>query len=42
MEWSSLAPKGERSRRSRAVRRITIMGNSLFNGWRFEDASLGQ
>jgi peptide/nickel transport system substrate-binding protein len=28
--------------RSRAVHGITIMVNSLFNGWRFEDAWLGQ
>ena len=28
--------------RSRAVHAITIMVNSLFNGWRFEDAWLGQ
>jgi len=30
------------SRRSPAVHGITIMVNSLFNGWRFEDAWLGQ
>jgi hypothetical protein len=28
--------------RSPAVHGITIMVNSLFNGWRFEDAWLGQ
>jgi peptide/nickel transport system substrate-binding protein len=28
--------------RSRAVHGVTIMVNSLFNGWRFEDAWLGQ
>jgi ABC-type transport system substrate-binding protein len=31
-----------RTCRSRAVHGITIMVNSLFNGWRFEDAWLGQ
>jgi hypothetical protein len=36
--WVALALRG----RSPAVHGITIMVNSLFNGWRFEDAWLGQ
>jgi hypothetical protein len=36
-------PSGTRYMRRIAARHgITIMVNSLFNGWRFEDAWLGQ